>query len=357
MLIAPHPDDESVACGVILQRAVQAGAAIRVIYATDGENNPWPQRVLQRKWRLDELDRRRWGQLRRQEALDALSVMGICECETSFVQLPDQGLTDLLMRDCESMLGLFSGVISDWAPTHLLLPSLADTHPDHNALAVVLNLVLRNLPPYDLPMSVLSFVTHGRRSAFSNRSICLRQTPRETATKLAAISCHKTQLKLSRGRFLGYAGRPEYFSVAGPDEAGVGPIHSASRSSSRLELKLRPAATPFFWMQPRLLILGQRPRGDVALVIPLSFPSHSVELFDYKSGLYLGSALCRGNRFSLVKITIPLDIFSIEHELFVKLDRRAIFFDEAGWLEIPPLTVATHSNAARLLEAASVAVS
>jgi len=105
-------------------------------------------------------------------------------------------------------------------------------------------------------------------------------------------------------------------------------------------------------MQPRLLILGQRPRGDVALVIPLSFPSHSVELSDYKSGLYLGSALCRGNRFSLVKITIPLDIFSIEHELFVKLDRRAIFFDEAGWLEIPPLTVATP-----LLEAASVAVS
>jgi hypothetical protein len=112
-------------------------------------------------------------------------------------------------------------------------------------------------------------------------------------------------------------------------------------------------------MQPRLLILGHRPRGDVvAFIMPLSFASHPVELFDYKSGLYLGSALCRGNRFSIVKITIPLDIFSIEHELFVKLDRRAIFFDEAGWLEIPPLTVATHSNAARLvLEAASVAVS
>ncbi|HEY1894011.1 MAG TPA: PIG-L family deacetylase [Chthoniobacterales bacterium] len=358
MLIAPHPDDESVACGVILQRAVQAGAAIRVIYATDGDNNPWPQRVLQRKWRLDELDRRRWGQLRRQEALDALSVMGIRQCDTSFLQLPDQGLTDLLMRDCESILGLFAGVISDWTPTHLLLPSLADTHPDHNALAVMLNLVLRNLPPYDLPMSVLSFVTHGRRSALSDRSTCLRQTPRETAIKLAAISCHKTQLKLSRGRFVGYAGRPEYFSVAGLDEAGVGPIHSASRSSSRLELELRPAATPFFWMQPRLLILGHRPRGDIAaLIMPLSFPSHPVELFDYKSGLHLGSALCRGNRFSIVKITIPLDTFSIEHELFVKLDRRAIFFDEAGWLEIPPLTVATHSNAARLLEAASVAVS
>src|SRR5215471_9298548 len=46
MLIAAHPDDESLACSVLLQRAVRAAAAIRVVYLTDGENNPWPQRVL-----------------------------------------------------------------------------------------------------------------------------------------------------------------------------------------------------------------------------------------------------------------------------------------------------------------------
>ncbi|PYI83224.1 MAG: hypothetical protein DMF09_12355, partial [Verrucomicrobia bacterium] len=57
ILFAPHPDDESLACSILLQRAVRAGAAIRVVYATDGDDNPWPQRVLERKWRLDATDR------------------------------------------------------------------------------------------------------------------------------------------------------------------------------------------------------------------------------------------------------------------------------------------------------------
>src|SRR5467141_2591972 len=76
MLIASHPDDEALACSIILQRAVSAGAAIHVLYATDGDDNPWPQRVLERKWRLDATDRRRWGQLRRTEALAALRILG-----------------------------------------------------------------------------------------------------------------------------------------------------------------------------------------------------------------------------------------------------------------------------------------
>ena len=53
MMFAPHPDDESLACSVPLQQAVGAGAAIRVVYVTDGDDNPWPQRVLERKWRLN----------------------------------------------------------------------------------------------------------------------------------------------------------------------------------------------------------------------------------------------------------------------------------------------------------------
>ena len=102
MLIAPHPDDEALACSVILQQAVRAGAAIRVVYVTDGDNNPWPQRALERRWRLSASDRKRWGKLRRAEALAALRVLGIHPADVQFLALPDQGLTDLLLRDCDS---------------------------------------------------------------------------------------------------------------------------------------------------------------------------------------------------------------------------------------------------------------
>src|SRR5437870_5121590 len=126
MLIAPHPDDEALACSVILQKAVRAGAAIRIVYVTDGDDNPWPQRAIERRWRLNTSDRERWGKLRRSEALAALRVLGIDPSDVQFLALPDQGVTDLLLRDCNSALTPLMQVIDDWSPTDILVPSLSD---------------------------------------------------------------------------------------------------------------------------------------------------------------------------------------------------------------------------------------
>ncbi|PYJ05384.1 MAG: GlcNAc-PI de-N-acetylase, partial [Verrucomicrobia bacterium] len=97
LLFAPHPDDESLGCSILLQRAVRARAMIRVVYVTDGDDNPWPQRVLECKWRLNGTDRRRWGRLRRKEALAALRVLGMHGSAARFLGLPDQKLSAMLM--------------------------------------------------------------------------------------------------------------------------------------------------------------------------------------------------------------------------------------------------------------------
>nr|MBP6330775.1 PIG-L family deacetylase [Dokdonella sp.] len=39
LVLAPHPDDEVLATGGLIQQALAAGAALRVIVATDGDNN------------------------------------------------------------------------------------------------------------------------------------------------------------------------------------------------------------------------------------------------------------------------------------------------------------------------------
>src|SRR5438093_10493674 len=93
MMFAPHPDDESLACSILLQRAVRAGATVRVVYVTDGDDNPWPQRLLERKWRLNAADRRRWRRLRRTEALAALRVLRVNGSAARCLPLPDQKLT------------------------------------------------------------------------------------------------------------------------------------------------------------------------------------------------------------------------------------------------------------------------
>ena len=104
LILAPHPDDESLATAGLIQRAVKAGAKVRVLFATDGDNNPWPQRFLERKLQISLTDRARWGRRRRKEALTALDLLGLRKDCVRFLGLPDQGITNLLMRAEESVL-------------------------------------------------------------------------------------------------------------------------------------------------------------------------------------------------------------------------------------------------------------
>jgi hypothetical protein len=60
-----------------------------------------------------------------------------------------------------------------------------------------------------------------------------------------------------------------------------------------------------------------------------------VELFDCHSCKPISVAQYHGDCFA-GEFAIPLDVFSPAHALFVKLERRLWFFDEAGWLETPP---------------------
>src|SRR5205085_944203 len=96
LLLAPHPDDEALAMGGLLQRATTAGATARVVFLTDGENNPWPQRAAERRWRIGPQERARWGARRRTEALRSLRTLGIEPAHVSFLGLPDQLLTAAL---------------------------------------------------------------------------------------------------------------------------------------------------------------------------------------------------------------------------------------------------------------------
>src|SRR4051812_38246721 len=99
LLLAPHPDDEVLSAGGLLQRAAAANARVDVLFITDGESNPWPQRALMRKWKISETDKRRWGRKRQREARAALVRLGIAQDRANFLGLPDQGVTQRLMRD------------------------------------------------------------------------------------------------------------------------------------------------------------------------------------------------------------------------------------------------------------------
>ncbi|HEY1768806.1 MAG TPA: PIG-L family deacetylase [Chthoniobacterales bacterium] len=337
MMFAPHPDDESLAAGIFLQRAVACGARLRIVYATDGERNGWPQRLLERKLRLRERDRFRWGARRRAEAVAALRSLGAGAADAQFLSLPDQGVTDLLFGDCELTMRRLGEIIRRWAPTDLLLPSPCDTHPDHSGLAVLLRIALDHYLPRDAAFTRLNYLVHGSSISFAREAEELFQHSFEQTNKRRAIRCHVTQVALSRRRFLSYAERPERFVVA-PKNArakiGDGPIREFARGRDDLRLRVAFTLKPLRAEATTLYLLGHDSWGRLRrLRTALPARNAPLHLIDCASGAIACIGQYRGDAFH-ADITLPLTGLVNDHSVFVKLDRRVWFFDEAGWLEI-----------------------
>jgi LmbE family N-acetylglucosaminyl deacetylase len=350
LLFAPHPDDESLATGVYLQRAIRAGASVRVVYATDGERNCWPQRVLERKVRLRENDRRRWGARRRSEALAALQVLGISAAEVRFLSLPDQGITDLLLSGCGKTLKHLACSIVDWRPTHLLLPSEHDTHPDHSGLAILLRLALQHHLIASAPLTSLHYLVHGASESFALRSGVVAPRPREVTAKRQAILCHGSQVALSRRRFLAYARRPERFVVGGAGKLSLfdGPIRSLVRSQRELRLEVSFPLKPLRAETASLYLVGHDLLGSVRR-FRASLPARTnrISLIDCASGEVAAVGSYRGDAFR-AEILLPLLGLVSSEPLYLKLDRRVWFFDEAGWVEVPAVAVPRETAFAEL---------
>lgn len=208
LVFAPHPDDESLACGGLIRRARNAGADVRVVVATNGDTNPWPQRLTERRWRLDRDAVDRWAALRTSEARAALHAMGVHADHAHFLQWADQGLTTRLVHDGEASVAELARIIRLHRPTLVAMPSIHDSHPDHSALAILLKAALR---AESSPARLLAYWLHGRGSKAADAPMCVTLTADELATKRAAALCHASQTHFGKSRLLNFVNASERF--------------------------------------------------------------------------------------------------------------------------------------------------
>lgn len=221
MVLAPHPDDESLAAGGLIQRALACGATVNVVYATDGENNPWPQRVLEHRLWIGARQRAAWGARRRAEAAAALHALGAGDAVGAHrLAWPDGGLTWNLVDAMPAMLAALRTLLERERPTLLVLPDLADRHPDHSALHVLAELVLHSMAPALRPVC-LGYVLHGRSHPGLPRRAVLALSDAEQVRKRAAVRAHASQTTLAGYRMLRNVQASEVF-VAGLDMHGEG---------------------------------------------------------------------------------------------------------------------------------------
>ena len=215
VVMAPHPDDESIAAGGLIQVALALGARVTVVLLTDGDNNPWPQRVIERRVWIGLRDRERWGQRRRDEARAALAILGIPDSSIRHLGWPDLGLTHCLMTDAAATVSMLRDVFLDAAPTVVILPTLSDRHPDHSAAHVMCCLALSASGSI---AQLLSYTIHGTTSAPAIE--CGIDVHRREQKK-RAVGAYHTQLVLSHKRIMAHAERPERFVIDAAIRDGV----------------------------------------------------------------------------------------------------------------------------------------
>jgi len=122
LVLAPHPDDEVFGCGGAIVQSLGAGAEVRLVILTDGAAQGDPG-------------------IRRAEALEASTRLGLGEPEF-------WGLADRSLKPGDpNLAGRLRGLLVDMAPELILLPSPAEIHPDHRAVAVLVYSLIQSAVP------------------------------------------------------------------------------------------------------------------------------------------------------------------------------------------------------------------
>ncbi|TMQ47846.1 MAG: hypothetical protein E6K71_08835 [Candidatus Eisenbacteria bacterium] len=341
MVLAPHPDDESLATAGVLQRARSVGGRTRVLFLTDGENNPWAQRAVERRWRLSPADRLRWGSRRRAEAVTALSCLGLDKECARFLGYPDQGLFDLLMTEPEPLINDLVQELTGFEPSILIEPHPADRHPDHGALGVLTTSALARASLDGLEPVRLHYLVHdARRPARHSMPIALRLTESELERKRRAILTHRTQLPLRGRSLLRFAAAQEPFlPLVGSGIRDQGhAIRMCRIRRGRLVLTLGKTGWPSLGRR-NIAIAIQTEHGAMErwrVDVPGATGPVPILTGSTQEPLAEGFGQVLRTRIQLV---LPLPSSLRPAAMYVKVDcpslRRLGFFDPVGWRTVP----------------------
>jgi LmbE family N-acetylglucosaminyl deacetylase len=124
LVVAPHPDDESLGCGGLIATLAKHGTAFCFVFVTDGGAShlgspTWP--------------RERLAARRRDEAIEALRRLNIADADIRFLALPDAAMPARGSPQWDASVAQIAEIVAKFNPALALLPWRRDPHCDHRA--------------------------------------------------------------------------------------------------------------------------------------------------------------------------------------------------------------------------------
>lgn len=188
LIVAPHMDDEVLACGGLVARLPDK-RKIHMVFATDGMKSPAPV-VPWRDTITADL-----GQLRCAESRDAAALLGVPQDNLRFLLLPEAELSG---HATELARGLREQ-ITEIDPDHILMPFRYDRHPDHLAVNRALVEMKRNgatrasLIEYFVYYRSRLLLQRDVRAYIKAEHLIRLDIAPVAAIKRAALACFRTQ--------------------------------------------------------------------------------------------------------------------------------------------------------------------
>jgi LmbE family N-acetylglucosaminyl deacetylase len=189
LLLVPHPDDEVLCCGGLLQQAVEVHIPIKIVIFTYGDYNAWSFTRYHYFPVFRPKTMRAMGELRRNETLKAAHLLGVPAEAFLFLGYPDFGMLRIWNAHWDSapvyesrmtqvqevpyptahrpgtpykgdeILHDLKSILKEFRPTKVFVPHPADRQADHRALSLFTQIALWDLPR-DLLPDVYAYLIH-----------------------------------------------------------------------------------------------------------------------------------------------------------------------------------------------------
>ena len=271
LVLAPHPDDETIGCAGVMIHALKSGAEVKVVYLTNGDNNIfsilfyYPLLFPLRLFTMTEFDFLNLGRQRQEEAIKAMAILGVKKENLVFLGYPDHGTDQMFVynwgrnkpyrsmfgkqtrvpyRESESykkefkgnnVLGDLKKIVLDYKPTRIFVSHPADFNGDHWALYLYLQIVLADLSDEMPEPQVFPYLVHLPRWPLpqhyhpelrmeppaqhffddltpSVKWKQVRLSPEEIEKKHAAMLAYNSQTRISAFYLLSFVRQNELFS-------------------------------------------------------------------------------------------------------------------------------------------------
>lgn len=125
VIVAPHEDDETLACGGLIARKRNEGLPVHIIFITDSSASH-PHHPLHNPEAITAL--------RRSEAMKAMFALGVEREAVHFLDEPDGSLKTITPARAESLITRLANRLELLAPNEIFLPCQPDGSSEHDAV-------------------------------------------------------------------------------------------------------------------------------------------------------------------------------------------------------------------------------